>query len=64
MTADIVEIPREKNYKVSEVAKHWGCSLVHVYTACDRGELRHFRLGRAIRIPASAIAEYQQKVAA
>ena len=48
-------------YTCEQVADLWGCSPNHVRNLIHRGELRAFRLGaRLIRIPADAIAEYEQ----
>jgi excisionase family DNA binding protein len=34
-----------------------GCSHAHIRNLCRDGKLRHFRLGRLIRIPAAAMGE-------
>ncbi len=40
-------------FSVTTAADHLGCSPSHVRNLCARGALRHFRIGRLIRIPAS-----------
>ncbi len=42
-------------FSIATAADHLGCSPSHVRNLCARGALRHFRIGRLIRIPASAI---------
>ncbi len=39
-------------------AKRVGVSTATVYALCRRGELRHYRISNAIRIPVSALAKY------
>ncbi len=41
-----------------EVAARYGCSLRLVQLLCSRGRLEHVRVGRNIRIPASAAEAY------
>lgn len=44
-----------------QVAERWGCSERHVRNLIAAGQLRHFRLGgRLLRIPASAVEEYER----
>jgi len=43
-----------------QVAERWGCSEKHVRNLIRDGKLGHFRLGgRLLRIPASAVEEYE-----
>ena len=43
------------------VAERWGCSERHVRNLIRDGELKHFRLGgRLLRVPASAVEEYER----
>jgi excisionase family DNA binding protein len=44
-------------YKVEEVARRLQVSKNYVYELCKSGQLRHVRLGAAIRIPRSAVEE-------
>lgn len=48
----------EPTYNVAEVAVHFGCDKSGVYNLVKRGELRHIRIGKLIRIPASAVDEF------
>ncbi|WP_394086652.1 helix-turn-helix domain-containing protein [Xanthobacter autotrophicus] len=44
-----------------QVAERWGCSERHVRNLIRSGHLGHFRLGgRLLRIPASAVEEYER----
>lgn len=50
-------------YRVSEVAADLGTSVSTIYRAVKSGRLRALRFGTgkgAIRVPASAVAEYVQ----
>lgn len=51
--------PAERPLTVDQAASHLGCSASHIRSLCARGELRHFRLGRLIRIPAAAMEELE-----
>jgi excisionase family DNA binding protein len=42
-------------YRPSEVAQLLGVSAAHVYRLCERGELRHTRMGRRVLIPAEIV---------
>lgn len=45
-----------------QLAERWGCSERHVRNLIAAGQLRHFRLGgRLLRIPASAVEEYERR---
>lgn len=47
-----------------QVAERWGCSERHVRNLIAAGQLRYFRLGgRLLRIPASAVEEYERRQA-
>jgi excisionase family DNA binding protein len=54
-----------KPFTVETAAEHLGCSESHVRNLCNRyqrgksGGLRHFRIGRLIRIPAAAMEELE-----
>jgi putative molybdopterin biosynthesis protein len=53
-------VPRKQEpdvYKAQEVARLLQVSKNSVYELCKRGQLRHVRLGGAIRIPRSAVEE-------
>jgi excisionase family DNA binding protein len=43
---------------VRGVAKRVGASTATVYALCRRGDLGHYRISNAIRIPESALAKY------
>jgi excisionase family DNA binding protein len=40
------------------LAKAWDCSDRHIRNLISRGELRAFRLGSLIRIPADAVEDF------
>ncbi|MGP3699228.1 excisionase family DNA-binding protein [Rhodobacter sp. NSM] len=42
------------------LAERWGCSAETIRQLAARGELRHFRVGRMIRIPAAAVQEIEE----
>lgn len=46
-------------YTPESLADRWGCSTQHIRNMCHRGDLRSFRAGRLIRIPADAVEEYE-----
>ena len=50
---------------VAEAAQHAGLSLDTIYTACERGDLRHVRVGgrRAIRLRAEWIDSWLEQYA-
>jgi len=58
---------RRKLYRVAELAKLWDVDGSTVYRMIYAGRLRaerHGAKGGAIRIPATAVAEYEASVAA
>lgn len=60
LTAETMAVDRPM--RPHQVAERWGCSEQHVRNLIKRGELGHFRLGgRLLRIPASAVEEYEQR---
>jgi excisionase family DNA binding protein len=50
---------RERPYTPDELAARWGCSAETVRQQIKRGELRGFRVGRMLRIPADAVEELE-----
>jgi len=46
-------------FSVDDVAERWGVNHKTIRAMLDRGELRHFRVGRIIKISEAAIAEYE-----
>ncbi|MGP4975969.1 helix-turn-helix domain-containing protein [Brachybacterium tyrofermentans] len=48
----------ERVLRVTEVAAHLDCGRNAVYDLIHRGELRNVRVGRLIRVPESALAEF------
>lgn len=48
---------------VREAARRLGLCTKLVYDLCARGELAHYRLSNAIRIPGSALATYLEQAA-
>ncbi|MCT1551530.1 helix-turn-helix domain-containing protein [Brevibacterium casei] len=58
MTA-VVESPTlERVMKVSDVAAHLECTNDTVYRVIAEGALRAIRVGRLLRVPESALAEF------
>ena len=49
----------ERPLTVEMAAEHLGCSPGLVRSMIAKGELRHFRIGRLIRIPASALGDLE-----
>src|SRR5438874_1829945 len=47
-------------YTVRTLAERWECSESHVYNLIQRGELAAKRLGKLIRIPAAAVARFEE----
>lgn len=50
----------ERPLTVDQVAEHLGYSGEHVRRLCRDGVIRHFRLGKLIRIPADALKELEE----
>ena len=50
-----------ESFSVKEIAAAWHVSEKHVRRLIDRDELRSIRIGRAVRVPASAVAEFMGK---
>ena len=48
------------SYTVKEVARMLGVAEVTVRREIERGNLPHIRIGRAVRITATALTEYTQ----
>lgn len=46
-------------YTPDTLAERWHCSAETIRQMCLRGELRHFRVGRMLRIPADAVEEHE-----
>lgn len=47
-------------YSSEELAERWGCSAQHIRDLIAKGALRHFRVGRLIRVPAVAVKEFEE----
>ncbi|WP_146227559.1 excisionase family DNA-binding protein [Pseudoroseicyclus aestuarii] len=47
-------------YTADTLAERWECSAETVRQMFKRGELRGFRVGRMIRIPAEVVEEHEQ----
>ena len=45
-----------------QLADRWGVNVRTVAREIERGNLRAFRVGRVVRIPISAIEEYEKGV--
>lgn len=49
---------RNPNFMTAyEVAELFGCTPRHVYKMCERGQLKHVRLGKTVRINRAAVYE-------
>lgn len=48
----------EPTYTAAQVAEHFGCDKSGVYKLVREGALRGVRIGRLVRIPASALDEF------
>jgi len=59
--ADLIAVTtaatRPLTYRVREAAQLLGVSPDSIYDAVNRGEIRHLRFGRAIRIPKFVVDE-------
>lgn len=49
-----------EDYKVDEVAELLGVHTISVYSAIQRGELGHYRIGRHIRITREHLDEFRK----
>jgi excisionase family DNA binding protein len=49
-----------RNFTVQTLAKYWGVSPSHIYNLIHNNALRHMRIGKAIRIPALFIKEFEE----
>ena len=47
-------------YSSAELAERWGVSDQHIRDLIAKGKLRHFRVGRLIRIPAVAVRDFEE----
>lgn len=54
-------MPEKKSYNIDEVAEIHGVSRKTVEREIKRGELEAFRFGRALRIKAEALIDYEHK---
>jgi excisionase family DNA binding protein len=52
----------ERHYTYREIAELLSLSERTVRRLIDRCELRHIRVGRAVRVPASALEQYVESV--
>lgn len=48
----------ERVLKVSAVSMHLGCTNDTTYALIRKGKLRAIRVGRLVRVPESALAEF------
>lgn len=54
------EVTSNRPFSSEELAGRWGVSAQHVRDLIAKGDLRHFRVGRLIRIPAIAVREFEE----
>jgi excisionase family DNA binding protein len=53
------QLPTDKPFSPETLAERWDCSAEKVRQMVNRGELRGFRLGKLIRIPAIEVERYE-----
>lgn len=58
MTVPTMTQAPEPVLRVREVADHLDCDRDTVYRLIHEGDLRHIRVGRLIRVPESALADF------
>lgn len=51
--------PARKLYTVDDLAERWGVNHKTVRAMIERGDLRHFRVGRHIRVTEDALREHE-----
>ncbi|MFC7450504.1 helix-turn-helix domain-containing protein [Rhodococcus daqingensis] len=44
---------------VKDLAARWGCTKVAIYRQVESGRIKALRIGQVIRIPLSAVEEYE-----
>jgi excisionase family DNA binding protein len=49
-----------RHFTVQTLAKYWGVSPSHIYNLIHSNALQHLRIGKAIRIPAIFIKEFEE----
>ena len=47
-------------YTIAQLAQRWQCSPDAIYDMVRRGDIKSFRVGKAIRFTAEAVAEYEK----
>ena len=53
--ADLGPPQRHRGYRPGAVSRYTGLPRSSIYAACERGDIRHVRVGRAIVIPGSEV---------
>lgn len=48
-------------YTITQLAQRWQCSADAIYDMVRRGDIKSFRVGKAIRFTAEAVAEYEKR---
>lgn len=48
-------------YTITQLAQRWQCSTDAIYDMVRRGDIKSFRVGKAIRFTAEAVAEYEKR---
>ena len=48
-------------YTITQLAQRWQCSADAIYDMVRRGDIKSFRVGKAIRFTAEAVAEYENR---
>jgi excisionase family DNA binding protein len=55
----IFSAPTPRPFSPETLAARWDCSARSIERMCKLGKLRCFKVGRAYRIPADAVTEYE-----
>lgn len=51
----------EKIFTPNQLAERWGCSMQTVRDAIVSGQLPHFRVGRLMRVPETAVSMFERQ---
>ena len=59
---DIYTIMQARDiYTIAQLAQRWQCPPDAIYDMVRRGDIKSFRVGKAIRFTAEAVAEYEKR---
>jgi excisionase family DNA binding protein len=57
---DKPDLTPARHFTVQSLATYWGVSPSHIYNLIHSNALRHLRIGKAIRIPAIIVKEFEE----